>query len=64
MLETGFGGILGAILEASGGAHVLTRSLLRALGERRAPLAMGLAGLIFGVPVCFDVGIFVPAPLV
>jgi GntP family gluconate:H+ symporter len=77
LLETGFGGILGhiaaiiglgtmlgAILEASGGAHVLTRSLLRALGENRAPLAMGLAGLIFGVPVFFDVGIFVLAPLV
>ena len=77
LLETGFGGILGhiaaiiglgtmlgAVLEASGGAHVLTRSLLRALGERRAPLAMGLAGLIFGVPVFFDVGIFVLAPLV
>jgi GntP family gluconate:H+ symporter len=77
LLETGFGGILGhiaaiiglgtmlgAILEASGGAHVLTRSLLRALGEKRAPLAMGLAGLIFGIPVFFDVGIFVLAPLV
>ena len=77
LLETGFGGILGhiaaiiglgtmlgAILEASGGAQVLTRSLLRALGDNRAPLAMGLAGLIFGVPVFFDVGIFVLAPLV
>jgi GntP family gluconate:H+ symporter len=77
LLETGFGGILGhiaviiglgtmlgAILEASGGAYVLTRSLLRALGENRAPLAMGLAGLIFGIPVFFDVGIFVLAPLV
>ncbi len=60
----GLGTMLGAILEASGGAHVLTRSLLRALGENRAPLAMGLAGLIFGVPVFFDVGIFVLAPLV
>jgi GntP family gluconate:H+ symporter len=77
LLETGFGGILGhiaaiiglgtmlgAILESSGGAQVLTRSLLRALGDNRAPLAMGLAGLIFGVPVFFDVGIFVLAPLV
>src|SRR5439155_1160354 len=39
-------------------------ALLRALGENRAPLAMGLAGLIFGIPVFFDVGIFVLAPLV
>ncbi|NUT96636.1 MAG: GntP family permease, partial [Saccharothrix sp.] len=77
LLENGFGGILGhvaaiiglgtllgAILEASGGAEVLTRSLLRSFGEKRAPLAMGLAGLIFGVPVFFDIGIFVLAPLV
>ncbi|MDQ0382187.1 GntP family permease [Amycolatopsis thermophila] len=77
LLEKGFGGILGhiaaiiglgtllgAILERSGGARVLTGALLRAFGEKRAPLAMGLAGLIFGVPVFFDIGIFVLAPLV
>src|SRR5437868_8144679 len=77
LLETGFGGllghiapivglgtILGAILERSGGAEVLTRRLLSVAGERGAPLAMGLAGLIFGIPVFFDVGIFVLAPLV
>ncbi|MGI8332672.1 GntP family permease [Actinomadura scrupuli] len=77
ILETGFGGILGhiapiiglgtilgAILEASGGADVLTRKLLGLFGERGAPLAMGLAGLIFGIPVFFDIGIFVLAPLV
>jgi GntP family gluconate:H+ symporter len=77
LIETGFGNILGhiaviigmgtflgAILEFSGGAQVLTRALLRAFGEKRAPLAMGLAGLIFGIPVFFDIGIFVLAPLV
>ncbi|MFC5182798.1 GntP family permease [Actinomadura harenae] len=77
LLETGFGGILGhiapiiglgtilgAILEASGGADVLTRRLLEVFGEKRAPLVMGLVGLIFGVPVFFDIGIFVLAPLV
>lgn len=77
LLEKGFGGILGhiaaiiglgtllgAILEKSGGARVLTSALLRAFGERRAPLAMGVAGLIFGIPVFFDIGIFVLAPLV
>lgn len=77
ILETGFGSILGhiapiiglgtvlgAVLEASGGASVLTRRLLGMFGERGAALAMGLAGLIFGIPVFFDVGIFVLAPLV
>ncbi|RJQ71512.1 GntP family permease [Pseudonocardiaceae bacterium YIM PH 21723] len=77
LIETGFGGILGhiaviigmgaflgAILEASGGAQVLTRKLLQLFGENRAGLAMGLAGLIFGIPVFFDIGVFVLAPLV
>ncbi|MBQ6645006.1 MAG: GntP family permease [Saccharopolyspora sp.] len=60
----GLGAILGAVLENSGGAQLLTRRLLAAFGQRRAPLAMGLAGLVFGVPVFFDIGIFVLAPLV
>ncbi|MFE5300116.1 GntP family permease [Streptomyces sp. NPDC056632] len=77
VIETGMGGILGhvaviiglgtmlgAILEASGGAEVLSGRLLRLFGEKRAPLAMGLTGLLFGIPVFFDVGIFVLAPLV
>ncbi|MEU6544371.1 gluconate:H+ symporter [Streptomyces sp. NPDC046859] len=60
----GLGTMLGAILEVSGGAEVLASRLLRLFGERRAPLAMGVTGLIFGIPVFFDVGIFVLAPLV
>ncbi|MBY6414041.1 GntP family permease [Rhodococcus sp. BP-252] len=77
LLETGFGGILGhiaviiglgtvlgAILERSGGAQALTSKLLGIFGERGAPVAMGLLGLIFGIPVFFDIGIFVLAPLV
>lgn len=77
VIETGMGGILGhvaiiiglgtmlgAILEVSGGAEVLASRLLNLFGEKRAPLAMGLTGLIFGIPVFFDVGIFVLAPIV
>jgi gluconate:H+ symporter, GntP family len=77
ILEKGFGGILGhiapiiglgtvlgAIMERSGGADALTARLLRLFGPKGAPLAMGLTGLIFGIPVFFDIGIFVLAPLV
>ncbi|WP_194818799.1 GntP family permease [Nocardia sp. XZ_19_385] len=77
LLETGFGGILGhiaviiglgtvlgAILEQSGGADVLTGKLLKIFGDKGAPVAMGLLGLIFGIPVFFDIGIFVLAPLI
>ncbi|MER6382669.1 gluconate:H+ symporter [Streptomyces sp. NPDC001250] len=60
----GLGTMLGAILEVSGGAEVLAARLLALSGEKRAPLAMGLTGLVFGIPVFFDVGIFVLAPLV
>lgn len=60
----GLGTLLGAMLEASGGAQVLMDKLMQAFGEKRAPVAIGLAGLIFGVPVFFDIGIFVLAPLV
>ncbi|MFF4210010.1 GntP family permease [Streptomyces sp. NPDC001796] len=60
----GLGTMLGAVLEVSGGAEVLASRLLGLFGERRAPLAMGLTGLIFGIPVFFDVGIFVLAPIV
>ncbi|MFG3115124.1 GntP family permease [Streptomyces sp. NPDC048197] len=60
----GLGTMLGAVLEVSGGAEVLATRLLHLFGERRAPLAMGLTGLIFGIPVFFDVGIFVLAPIV
>jgi GntP family gluconate:H+ symporter len=77
LLETGFGSILGhiapiiglgtvlgAIMERSGGADVLTTRLLKLFGPKGAPLAMGLTGLILGIPVFFDIGIFVLAPLV
>uniref|UniRef100_A0AAU2V441 GntP family permease n=1 Tax=Streptomyces sp. NBC_00003 TaxID=2903608 RepID=A0AAU2V441_9ACTN len=60
----GLGTMLGAILEVSGGAQELSTRLLALFGEKRAPLAMGLTGLVFGIPVFFDVGIFVLAPIV
>ncbi|MHC5258658.1 GntP family permease [Streptomyces sp. UC4497] len=60
----GLGTMLGAILEVSGGAEVLASRLITLFGEKRAPVAMGLTGLIFGIPVFFDVGIFVLAPIV
>ena len=60
----GLGTVLGAMLERSGGADVLTTRLLNLFGPKGAPLAMGLTGLILGIPVFFDIGIFILAPLV
>ncbi|MFC9551871.1 GntP family permease [Rhodococcus sp. NPDC056960] len=77
ILEKGFGGILGhitpiiglgtvlgAMMERSGGADVLTERLLKLFGPKGAPLAMGVTGLVLGIPVFFDIGIFILAPLV
>ncbi|MFD0224444.1 GntP family permease [Streptomyces hirsutus] len=60
----GLGALLGKLLEVSGGARVLADRLLGWFGERRAPAALGLTGIIFGIPVFFDVGVLVIAPLV
>lgn len=60
----GLGTVLGAILERSGGAEVLLSRLVRVFGEKGTPLAMGITGFVLGIPVFFDIGIFVLAPLV
>lgn len=60
----GLGTVLGAIMERSGGADALTERLLRLFGPKGAPLAMGVTGVVLGIPVFFDIGIFVLAPLV
>jgi GntP family gluconate:H+ symporter len=60
----GLGAMLGKMLELSGGAQAIADRLLRVFGGERAPLALGLTGLIFGIPVFFDVGVIVLAPVV
>src|SRR5687767_2328193 len=47
----GLGTVLGAMLERSGGADVLTTRLLSLFGPKGAPLAMGVTGLVLGIPV-------------
>ncbi len=63
-LIIGLGTVLGAILERSGGAEVLLGKLVKTFGEKGTPLAMGITGFVLGIPVFFDIGIFVLAPLV
>lgn len=63
-LIIGLGTVLGAILEHSGGAQVLLDRLVKIFGEKGTPVAMGVTGFVLGIPVFFDIGIFVLAPLV
>ncbi|HYO37758.1 MAG TPA: gluconate:H+ symporter [Geodermatophilus sp.] len=63
-LLVGLGAMLGRLLEHSGGAQVLADSLIRRFGEKRAPLALGVAALLFGFPIFFDAGLVVFLPIV
>src|SRR5699024_5372256 len=62
-LIIGFGAVFGRILEQSGGAEVLASTMLRIFGEKRAPLALSLASLLFGFPIFFDAGLLVMFPI-
>ena len=63
-LLVGLGAMLGRLVETSGGAQVLAETLIRVFGEKRAPLALGVASLIFGFPIFFDAGLVVMLPVV
>lgn len=60
----GLGSILGKMLETSGGAERLARTLINALGKQRSSWAMMVVGLITGIPVFFQVGFVLLIPLV
>ncbi|HEY1094336.1 MAG TPA: GntP family permease [Glycomyces sp.] len=63
-LLVGLGAMLGRLVEVSGGAKALTDMLIEKFGERRAPLALGVASLIFGFPIFFDAGLVVMLPII
>ncbi|PRX51283.1 GntP family gluconate:H+ symporter [Prauserella shujinwangii] len=63
-LLVGLGAMLGRLVEVSGGAQAMTDALVGKFGERRAPLALGVASLIFGFPIFFDAGLVVMLPIV
>ena len=63
-LLVGLGAMLGRMLETSGGAQVLTDALINKFGEKRAPLALGVASLMLGFPIFFDAGLVVMLPII
>lgn len=56
--------MIGKILEVTGGAKVLADTLIGRFGEKRAPLALGVASLMFGFPIFFDAGLVVMMPII
>lgn len=63
-LLVGFGVMIGRLLETTGGAQVLADTLIGRFGEKRAPLALGVAALLFGFPIFFDAGLVVFLPII
>ena len=59
----GLGTVIGKLLAESGGAVVVARALVKALGERRLEWAVLIAALVIGLPVFFQVGLVLLAPV-
>jgi gluconate transporter len=60
----GLGAMIGRYLEYSGGGRVLADWLLEKFGMERAAWAMLVASLLVGLPIFFEVGFVIMAPLV
>ncbi|MGO0577835.1 GntP family permease [Ornithinimicrobium panacihumi] len=63
-LLVGLGAMVGRVLEVTGGAQVLADTLINRFGEQRASFALGVAALLFGVPIFFDAGLVVFLPII
>ncbi|OEV06537.1 permease [Streptomyces nanshensis] len=63
-LLVAFGVMLGRLLEMTGGAQTLADTLISRFGEKRAPLALGVASLLFGFPIFFDAGLVIFLPII
>lgn len=63
-LLVGLGAMIGRLLEITGGAKVLADTLINKFGVEKAPLALGIASLLFGFPIFFDAGLVVMLPII
>ena len=57
------GSIIGTFLERSGGALNLAERILKLVGYKNVPLAMGIIGYVVSIPVFCDSGYVILAPL-
>lgn len=62
-LLIGLGSMFGAILEISGGAERVAVTMMNTFGEKRAPWALGITGMVVAIPVFFDAGLIILIPL-
>lgn len=64
MIVVGLGAMLGRLIEVSGGADALAERFSRILGPKRVVAAVTAAAFVLGIPVFFDVGFIILAPIV
>ena len=57
------GVIIGAFLENTGGAYSIAEKVLKIIGSKRVPTAMGIIGYIVSIPVFADSGFLLLHPL-
>lgn len=57
------GVIIGAFLENTGGAYSIAEKVLKLIGSKRVPTAMGIIGYIVSIPVFADSGFMLLHPL-
>jgi GntP family gluconate:H+ symporter len=62
-MVVGLGTVIGKLLAESGGAVVVSRVLVSALGEKRLDWAMMFSGFLIGLPVFFQVGLVLLTPV-
>lgn len=62
-MVVGLGTVIGKLLAESGGALVVSNALANAMGERRLDWALMLSGFVVGLPVFFQVGLVLLAPV-
>jgi Gnt-I system low-affinity gluconate transporter len=60
----GLGAMFGQMLQVSGGAERLARTLVKKFGKDKSQWALMLTGFIVAIPVFFDVGFIILVPIV
>ena len=62
-LLIGLGSMFGGILEVSGGAQKIAKTLIDKLGQNKAGWALGFTGIVIGTTVFFEAGVVILIPL-
>ncbi len=60
----GLGAMLGQLIEKTGGAESIANYFSKLLGAKRAIPALTVSAFILGIPVFFDVGFIILAPII